>query len=76
MSIGYSDIANVMTSETSGLDERGYSRPMIRTSFAVRGAGPFWVDLPKVGWTAEKADQAVRMYAQEICALLDRYPQG
>lgn len=70
------DITNVVSTESSALDERGYSRPTIRTSFMVRGKGPYFVDLPKAGWTADAADKAVRAYATEICSLVDKYPQG
>lgn len=74
MSLAYQDITNVSSAESTGLDDKGYSRPMVRTSFMVRGKGPFFVELPKLAWSAAKADEAVRAYATELVALIDKYP--
>ena len=75
VALQYQDITNITTSESSALDDRGYSRPTMRTTFKVRGQGPYWVELPKQGWTASAADAAVRDYATEIVALIDKYPE-
>jgi hypothetical protein len=74
MPVLLSDITSVSTTETSGLDASGYSRPMVRTSFKVRGQGPYHVDLPKDGWTADAADAAIHTYAEQLIALRDKYP--
>lgn len=76
MSLTFQDITNLSNTESSALDERGYSRPTVRTTFKVRGQGPYFIELPKKDWTADAADKAVRAYATEIVSLIDKYPQG
>lgn len=68
------DITQVSNLETSKLGERGTLEPVIRTSFKVRGQGPYCVELPKVGWTAAAAEKAIQEYASQIVTLREKYP--
>lgn len=74
MPLMQSDISSVTNLETSKLGERGTLEPTIRTSFKIRGQGPFFVELPKLGWTADAADKMMREYASQIVTLHDKYP--
>ena len=68
------DITSIVSSETSKLGERGTLEPTMRTTFRVRGQGPYSIELPKAGWTAEAADKAVQEYASQLVMLRDKYP--
>lgn len=68
------DITQVSNLETSKLGDRGTLEPVIRTSFKVRGQGPYSVELPKAGWTATAAEKAIQEYASQIVMLREKYP--
>lgn len=70
------DIANISNAQTAALNDKGVLAPAIRTSFRVRGQGPYYIELPKDGWSADSADKAIRAYAEQLVALIDKYPQG
>lgn len=68
------DITQVTNLESSKLGEHGTLEATIRTSFKVRGQGPYSIELPKAGWTAEEADKAIREYASQVVMLREKYP--
>lgn len=74
MPLMQADITQVTNLETAKLGERGVLEATIRTSFKVRGQGPFSIELPKAGWTAEQADKAIQEYASHLVMLRDKYP--
>jgi hypothetical protein len=68
------DITQVVSQESSKLGEQGRLEPTIRTTFRVRSQGPFSIELPKAGWTADAADKAIQEYASHLVTLRDKYP--
>ena len=59
--------------ESSALDAGGFLAPTVHITFTVRTQGPFSVDLPKAGYTADAAQQAITAAASEQIALLDKF---
>lgn len=68
------DITGITSTQTVTQDAQGRLTPAIRVSFKVKGQGPFFVELPKDGFTADLADKAIQAYATELCKLADKYP--
>lgn len=68
------DVTGITYQQTAALDAQGKLTPVIRTTFKVKGQGPFFIEQPKDGWTADAADKAITAYAQELCKLIDKYP--
>ena len=68
------DITQVVNTETAALNDRGQLTPMIRTSFRVRGQGPYSIELLKEGWTADLADKLIQEWASQLVMLRDKYP--
>lgn len=74
MPISPTDITNLTCSEVIGIGATGYSTPMMRASFKVRGQGPYSVDIPKSDFSADLLDQKVQEFASQLVMLRDRYP--
>jgi hypothetical protein len=68
------DITQVVNSESSKLSATGTLEPSIRTMFRVRGQGPYSIELPKAGWTADAADKLMQEFASHLVTLRDKYP--
>lgn len=65
------DITDVSLMETTVADQYGKPIPGIIVSFLLRSNGPFKVPLPKEGFNATNAMEAVRRYATELTKALD-----
>lgn len=74
MPLMQADITGVTNQETSRLGEHGVLELTVRTTFRVRSQGPFSIELPKAGWTAEAADKMMQEYASHLVMLRDKYP--